>query len=72
MFRSEGCQRAVWSFLCVALLSLGFHAVAQDSTLKSDPKDQGNAATSPGQGSQDNDPLKRPPSEKQRKDNSKH
>jgi len=73
MFRSEGCQRVVWSFLCFALLGLGSVAVAQqqEDKPKSDPKDQGNASISPGQGNGTVDPLKRPPTEKQKKENSK-
>src|SRR5277367_6370065 len=72
MFRSEGYQRVVWSFLCVAFLGFVSHAVAQQGTAsKSDPKDQGNSAVSADQGNQDNDPLKRPPSDKQKKENSK-
>jgi GWxTD domain-containing protein len=72
MFRSEGCQRVVWSFLCFALLGLGSYAVAQQGDKsKSDPKDGGaSTAVSPAQGD-DGDPLKRPPSEKQKKENSK-
>src|SRR5580704_5249165 len=72
MFRSKGCQRVVWSFLCVAFFGFASYAVAQqDNTPKSDAKDQAASTVSPGQGNDDGDPLKRPPSEKQKKENSK-
>jgi GWxTD domain-containing protein len=72
MFRSQGCQRVVWSFLCLALLSFASYAVAQqEAKPKADPKDAGTTTSSTGQGTDDGDPLKRPPSEKQKKDNSK-
>jgi GWxTD domain-containing protein len=73
MFRSEGCQRVVWSFLSVALLGFASHAVAQqDNASKPDTKDQSKPTVSTGQGAQDGgDPLKRPPTDKQKKDNAK-
>ncbi|HEX4425375.1 MAG TPA: GWxTD domain-containing protein [Terriglobales bacterium] len=73
MFRSEGCQRVIWSFLSVALLGFATHAVAQqDTASKPDAKNQSKPAASADQGAQDGgDPLKRPPSDKQKKDNAK-
>jgi GWxTD domain-containing protein len=73
MFRSEGCQRIVWSFLSVALLGFASHAVAQqENASKPDTKDQSKPAVSADQGAQDGgDPLKRPPTDKQKKDNAK-
>jgi len=68
MFRSEGCKRVVRSFLCVTLLGFGVYVVAQQDDK---PKSKDQAATSSGQGSQDGDPLKRPQTEKQKKENSK-
>ncbi len=74
MFQSKTCQRVIWSFLCLAILGFGSYAVAQQQgdKPKSDSKDQGNATVSTGQGGNDEgDPLKRPPSDKQKKENSK-
>ncbi|MGA9039902.1 MAG: GWxTD domain-containing protein [Terriglobales bacterium] len=73
MLRSEGCQRVVWSFLCVAFLGLGSYAIAQqENAAKSDTDVSPSASTvSPGQGNEDGDPLKRPQTEKQKKDNEK-
>ena len=73
MFRSESSQRVIWSFLSVALLGFATHAVAQqDNAPKTDTKSQSKPAVSADQGAQDGgDPLKRPPSDKQKKDNAK-
>ena len=61
-------KRLFFVFLLALLLALGLSAVAQET--KSDNSDQA-ASGSQGQGSREADPLKRPLTEKQRKENAK-
>src|SRR5437763_16209119 len=67
MFRVGG--RVVPFFLLVCLLSGGFFAFAQER--KSDDSSNAASGSKSGQDSQPSDPLKRPLSEKQRKENAK-
>jgi len=63
-------QRLFFTFLLVPLMGLGTAVSAQEG--KSDNSNsQPAAAASPGQGSTTTDPLKRPVSEKQRRENAK-
>ncbi len=72
MFRSEGRKCVGWSFLCLAILGLGSYALAQqENTSKSDAKESAGSTVSQGPGVEDGDPLKRPPTEKQKRENSR-
>ena len=70
MFRVGTGNRVLLPFLLISLLALGSVAVAQAT--KADGDQAGTASQGqPGQGDQQTDPLKRPISEKQRKQNAK-
>ena len=69
MYQVGSRRRLLFLFLLVPLMGLGTAASAQGG--KSDSNNQPASATSPGQGSQGVDPLKRPISEKQKRENAK-
>src|SRR6202521_105393 len=65
-----GLRRCLSSFLLLSLFGLGLSAVAQQEGKKGS-SDQAAPASSPGQTGQAVDPLKRPITEKQKKENAK-
>ena len=69
MYQVGFWQRSVFTFLLVPLMGLGAVVSAQEG--KSDSSNPPATAASPGQGSEPVDPLKRPVSEKQRRENAK-
>ena len=69
MYQVGFWQRSVFTFLLVPLMGLGAVVSAQEG--KSDSSNPSATASSPGQGSEPVDPLKRPVSEKQRRENAK-
>ena len=69
MYQVGFWQRSVFTFLLVPLMGLGAVVSAQEG--KSDSSNPSATAASPGQGSEPVDPLKRPVSEKQRRENAK-
>jgi len=69
MFRVDFHHRLVFPILLASLLGLGSFALAQEGS--SDTTDQATSGSAQGQGNQEADPLKRPITEKQKRENAK-
>jgi GWxTD domain-containing protein len=69
MFRVDFHHRLVFPVLLASLLGLGSFALAQEGS--SDTTDQATSGSAQGKGNQEADPLKRPITEKQKRENAK-